>query len=289
LNYNLRKKLAPAIFLAPFLIAFVVFLAYPIVYSFILSFTKFTGGVTSFVGIRNYKYLLTDNLFYQSILTTFIILIIQVPVMTFLALIFGSLLNSALVKFKGIFRMFIFMPVLIDAVSYSIIFSLFFNSNGGLVNNLLKSFGLSGLDWFGSGTLALVVILIAITWRWTGYNSVIMLAGLQNVSNDLYEAASIDGANTFVKFFKITIPQLKPVLIFSIFNSLNGTLQLFTEPYVLTQGGPANATMTVVVYLYKTAFKNFNYGVAAAGSYILAIIIAVLTLIQLRVMREDKA
>lgn len=121
----------------------------------------------------------------------------------------------------------------------------------------------------------------------TGYNSIIMLSGLQNIPGELYEAASIDGAGAFVKFMKITIPQLKPVIIFSVFNSINGTIQLFTEPQLLTQGGPSNATMTAVLYLYQTGFKNFNFGVASAGSYIIAIIVAILTLIQLRVTKED--
>jgi lactose/L-arabinose transport system permease protein len=134
----------------------------------------------------------------------------------------------------------------------------------------------------------MIVVMLALTWRWTGYNSVIMLAGLQNIPRDIYEAADIDGANTLTKFIKITIPQLKPVILFSVFNSINGTFQLFTEPNVLTQGGPANATTTMVLYLYKTAFTDLNFGVASAGSYILAIIIAALTLVQLRVMREDK-
>jgi lactose/L-arabinose transport system permease protein len=133
-NNKLRKKLAPLIFLAPFLIVFVVFMAYPILYSILLSFEKYTGGVTKFVGFKNYAFLLTEAPFYQSMLTTFIILIIQVPIMTILAMIFSNMMNSALIKAKGIFRMFIFMPVLIDAVSYSIIFSLFFNVNSGLVN-----------------------------------------------------------------------------------------------------------------------------------------------------------
>lgn len=288
LDYKLRRKLAPVIFLAPFLIIFIIFEAYPIVYSLGLSFTKFSGGVMTFVGLRNFKYLLTEQLFYQSIWNTFIILLIQVPIMTLLALIFGSLMNSALVKIKGIFRMIIFMPVLIDAVSYSIIFGLFFNSNDGLINGILKGIGFPAQNWFGSGNLAIIVIMIAITWRWTGYNSIIMLSGLQNVSNDLYEAASIDGANAFVKFWRITIPQLRPVIIFSVFNSINGTLQLFTEPNLLTQGGPANSTMTIVLYLYKTGFRAFNFGVASAGSYVLTIIIAVLTLIQFRVMGEGK-
>jgi lactose/L-arabinose transport system permease protein len=287
LGYKLKQKLAPVIFIGPFLIVFAIFMLYPILYSIVLSLGKYRAGNIVFVGLKNYQYLLTEGLFYKSLLNTFIILIIQVPCMTVLALIFGCLLNSAIVKGKGLFRMFTFMPVLIDAVSYSVVFSLLFSENGGFVNNILNVFGISSQNWFSSGPLAISVIMIALTWRWTGYNSVIMLSGLQNISNDLYEAASIDGANTFVKFWKITIPQLKPVLLFSIFNSINGTLQLFTEPNLLTSGGPANSTMTAVLYLYKVGFKQFNFGIASAGSYILAILIAVLTFIQLHVTKED--
>lgn len=287
MGFKLKRKLAPVLFLGPFLIIFLIFMVYPIIYSIVLSFSKYRHGKIIFAGLKNYTYLLTDQMFFQSLKVTFTILLIQVPIMTILALIFGTMLNSQIIKLKGIFRMFIFMPVLIDAVSYSIIFSLFFNENGGLINNLLNIFGLQSLHWFQSGPLALFVIMFAITWRWTGYNSVIMLAGLQNISGDIYEAASIDGANAFVQFWKITVPQLKPVIIFSVFNSINGTLQLFTEPQLLTQGGPANSTLSAVLYLYQTGFKSFNFGVASAGSYILAIIIAILTLLQFRVTKED--
>jgi lactose/L-arabinose transport system permease protein len=262
-------------------------MAYPIFYSLVLSFCKYRAGRTTFVNIKNYAYLLTEGLFYRSLGNTMLILLIQVPIMILLSLIFGSLLNSMLIKLKGMFRMFVFMPVLIDAVSYSIVFSLLFSENGGLANSLLEKMGIGAQQWFSNGFLAMALIIIALTWRWTGYNSVIMLSGLQNISNDLYEAASIDGANSFVKFWKITIPQLKPVIIFAVFNSINGTLQLFTEPQLLTQGGPANSTLTTVLYLYQIGFKNFNFGVASAGSYILAIIIAIMTLLQLRVTKED--
>ena len=287
MGYKLKQKLAPVIFIGPFLIAFIIFMVYPIFYSIILSFSKYRAGKIVFTGIKNYSYLFTDALFYKSLLNTFIILIIQVPIMTIFALILGCFLNSALIKGKGLFRMFTFMPVLIDAVSYSIIFSLFFNENGGLINNMLNALGIASQPWFSNGFLAMTVIIFAVTWRWTGYNSVIVLSGLQNISEDLYEAASIDGANYFIKFWKITIPELKPVILFSVFNSINGTLQLFTEPNLLTQGGPANSTMTAVLYLYQTGFKSFNFGVASAGSYILAIIIGVLTLIQFRATKED--
>ena len=288
-GYKLRRKFAPVIFIGPFLLNFLIFMVYPIFYSLVLSFCKYRAGRITFVNIRNYTYLLTESLFYKSLLNTFIILIIQVPIMILLALIFGNLLNSALIRLKGLFRMFTFMPVLIDAVSYSIVFSLLFSENGGFINSVLKTMGISPLQWFSNGPLAMALIIIALTWRWTGYNSVIMLSGLQNIPNDLYEAASLDGANSFQKFWKITIPQLKPVIIFAVFNSINGTLQLFTEPQLLTQGGPANATMTTVLYLYQTGFKDFNFGVASAGSYILAVIIAVLTLLQLHVTKEDEA
>jgi len=287
MNYKMRKKLVPAIFIGPFLINFLVFMVYPIFYSIVLSFSKFRSGKVTFTGLKNYTYLLTENLFYKSLWNTFTIMIVQVPIMIILALIFGCLLNSILIKGKGLFRMFTFMPVLIDAVSYTIIFSLFFSENGGLVNNILQVFGVSSQQWFSNGTLATAMIIVALTWRWTGYNSIIMLSGLQNISNELYEAASIDGANMFVKFWKITIPQLKPVIMFAVFNSINGTLQLFTEPQLLTQGGPANSTMTAVLYLYQTGFKNFNFGVASAGSYILAIVIAIFTLLQFRVTKEE--
>lgn len=287
MGYSLKKKLSPFIFIAPFLVVFAVFMVYPIFYSVVLSFSKYRAGDIVFVGLKNYTYLLTEPLFYKSLLNTFIILLIQVPIMTLLSLVLGNLLNSALIHGKAFFRMFTFMPVLIDAVSYSIIFSLFFNENGGFVNSILKVFGMSSLHWFSSGPLAMTVIILALTWRWTGYNSIIILSGLQNISADLYEAADIDGATSIVKFWKITVPQLKPVIMFCVFNSINGTLQLFTEPQLLTQGGPANATMTSVLYLYQTGFKNFNFGVASAGSYILAIIIAIMTLIQFRVTKED--
>lgn len=287
MGYKLKRKLAPLVFLGPYLIVFLLFMIYPIIYSVILSFGKYRAGKIVFVGIKNYSYLLTDPLFFQSLKVTFTILIIQVPIMTLLALVLGTMMNSLLIKLKGLFRMFTFMPVLIDTVSYSIIFSLFFNENGGLINNMLNAFGIASLKWFQSGPLAMFVIMFAITWRWTGYNSVIMLAGLQNISGDLYEAADIDGANSFVKFWRITIPQLKPVIIFSVFNSINGTLQLFTEPQLLTQGGPANSTLSSVLYLYNTGFKSFNFGVASAGSYILAIIIAILTFLQFRATKEN--
>jgi lactose/L-arabinose transport system permease protein len=286
LGYRLRKKLAPILFIGPFLILFASFCVYPIFYSVFLSFMKLRGYETAFVGFKNYQYILTTPLFYKSMANTFEFLVIQVPLMTALALIFGALLNSASIRLKGMFRLIIFMPVLVDAVSYSIVFSLFFNPTVGLINNFLSVFGVAAIPWTTSGIFAKLVIVFAVTWKWTGYNSVIMLSGMQNIPGELYEAASIDGASAARQLVSITIPSLKPVIVFSVVNSINGMLQIFAEPNIITSGGPFNETLSMVLYLYKTAFVNNNYGVAAAGSYVLAFIIILLTYLQMRVARE---
>lgn len=288
-NVNLiaKRKFVPWIFLLPFLTIFVVFKIYPTLYSMYVSFTSYRGGHFIWAGTKNFKFIVSDPIFKKSIYNTFIILLIQVPIQTFLALVLASLLNIPRMKMKGLFRMMIFMPVLIDTVSYSIVFLLFFNnSSGGLCNSLLGLCGISPLQWMNKGILAKIVIIAAVTWRWTGYNMVIILGGLQNVSQELYDAASIDGASKIKKFFSITIPSIRPVLVFSVIFSVNGILQLFTEPDLITKGGPINETLTVVQYLYNVGFTAFNYGVASAGAYILAIIIGFLTFIQLRVTRE---
>jgi len=282
-----KRNIMPFVFLAPFLIIFVVFMAYPTIYSIAISFMKFKAGHFTFNGIKNFSFLFTDPLFYKSIKNTIIILIIQVPLQTIFVLIVASFLNIQNIKFKGLFRMFTFMPVLIDTVSYSIVFGLFFNAENGLVNKIIELAGGQGANWLNVGVLAKAVIIIALTWRWTGYNTVIILGGLQNISSELYEAASIDGASKIKQFFYITIPGVKQVLMFSVILSVNGTLQLFTEPYLLTAGGPVNETLTVVQYLYNTGFRSFNFGVASAGSYVLAIMIGIVTLIQMKVTKED--
>lgn len=288
MNVCMKKKLTPYLFLMPFLILFIVFMVYPTFYSLAISFMRYRTGKFEWVGLANFKFLLSDSVFLKSIANTFIILIIQVPVMTVAAAILASLLNMGNLRGKGIFRMFIFMPILIDAVSYSIVFSLLFNNNeGGFINGIIVSLGGQPLEWMNNGWLAKIVIVTAVTWRWTGYNMIMILGGLQNISSDLYEAAAIDGAGKIKRFFAITIPGVKPVLIFSVVLSVTGVLQLFTEPNLITHSGPSNETLTMVQYLYNIGFKQFNFGVSAAGAYILAIMVGVLTWIQLKVTKED--
>lgn len=284
------KKATPYLFLFPFLLLFAVFMIYPIFYSLAISFMKYKAGEFTFVGITNYRYLFNDPLFKQCIVNTVLILIFQVPAMIGLALVLACILNNKNLRGKGFFRLCVFLPILIDTVSYSIEFSLLFNNKEtGLVNIFLGMIGIGAQPWMNDGTLAKAVIVAAVTWRWVGYNMIILLSGLQAIPQELYEAASIDGAGRIKKFLYITIPGVWPVLIFAIILAVNGTLQLFTEPYLITNGGPLNKTMTIVQYLYNMGFKKFNYGVASAGAYILAVAIAILTFMQLKVSRREES
>ena len=263
-------------------------MAYPTVYSVLLSFMKLRASKFTFVGLKNFQFLFTDPLFGKAIINTFVILVVQVPIQTMLALILANFLNAGRLRAKGLFRMFTFMPVLIDTVSYSVVFLLFFNNDpNAIANGFLSFLGVPALPWLNVGILSKIVIIIAVTWRWTGYNTVILLGGLQSISSDLYEAASIDGASKIKQFFAVTLPGVKPVLVFSLILSVNGILQLFTEPNLITKGGPTNETLTIVHYLYNTGFSNFNYGVASAGAYVLAIMIGVLSFIQMRLTKEE--
>ena len=287
MSYKWKMKIAPWCFIAPFLIVFVLFAVYPVFYSIVLSFGTYRGGGVSFQGLRNYEFLLSDEAFLEAILNTFKIGIIQVPIMIFLALVLACLLNAKKIKGKGFFRMAIFIPVLIDAVSYSVIFSLLFNDQG-FVNNVISGLGFTPPSWYTDPWLATFMIVIAQTWKWTGYNTIIILSGLQNIPGELYEAASIDGANRVQQFFRITIPMLRNMILLVMVTSVNGAVQMFTEPNIITHGGPTGSTTTVMLYLYNMGFKNFNFGIACAGSYVVVFIAVILTLIQMRAGKEKE-
>ncbi|MEK5379912.1 carbohydrate ABC transporter permease [Niallia sp. FSL W8-0635] len=283
----ITPKTVPYIFVGPALLLFIAFTVYPIIASFLLSFQTKVAGVYTFSGFANYTRLFSDPLFYKALGNTFIILIVQVPIMLFLAVILASVLNSGLLRMKGFYRVAFFTPAVTSLVAASIIFVLLLNTDYGLINYVLTSMGLEKVRWLTDPFWAKVSLILVTTWRWTGYNMVILLAGLQNIPNSLYEAASIDGASTIKKFFYITIPQLKPVLLFTFVMSTIGSFQLFDEPYNLTNGGPNNATITITYYLYNQGFSFFNFGYASAIAYVIVLFIAVLSWIQFKVVRND--
>lgn len=285
MNKKFLKKATPYLFLAPFFIIFSIFMIYPIFNSLYLSFTSAQGIVQTWVGFENYINILTDKVFWKSLLNVFIVLIVQVPLMLFLGTILSSFLNSEKLKFKGFFRLLIFLPVLIDLVTYSIVFSILFQEQYGIVNYVLNLMHLPSIMWLSNPIWARILIMIAVTWRWTGYNTVIILAGLQSIDNSLYEAADIDGAGPVTKLVKITLPLLTPVLLFCAIMSTIGTVQLFTEPQLLTVGGPNNSTLTPIMYLYQYGFQNFKFGYASAVAYVITFIVFVMSLIQIKLSK----
>lgn len=281
------KSYIPYLFIAPAVILFSVFMLYPIISSFILSFQTGQGATLTFVGLDNYKRLLSDEIFHTALKNTFILLVIQVPIMVLLALVLASLLNSALLRMKGFFRVTFFLPAVTSLVAYSIIFSIML-MNDGVVNQLLTSLGFKAIPWLNDPFWAKASLIIAMTWRWVGYNMVIYLAGLQNIPEELYEAASMDGASRIRQFFFITVPQLKPVILFTVVLSTIGTLQLFDEPFVLTKGGPSDATLTIGMYLYQTGFRYFDFGYASTIAYVIVILIGIMTFIQFKITGDQE-
>lgn len=285
LTVNQKYNITGWIFLLPATILIFAMNFYPMLQALILSFKTGIGNNQVWGGISNYKRLLEDSVFWTSLKNNFFYLIIQVPVMLILAIILASLLNKKDLKFKGLYRTAIFLPCCTALVSYSIIFKTLF-AYDGYINTVLLNLGLisSRINWLGQTSTAKIIIIIALIWRWTGYNMVFYLAGLQNIDESLYEAARIDGAGAIKAFMKITVPLLRPTILLTTIMSINGTLQLFDESVNLTNGGPANSTLTMSHYIYKVSFEyNSQFGYAAAMSYIIFILVAVLSFIQMKV------
>ena len=239
----------------------------------------------TFNGLGNYQRMLSDSTFKKAFGNTFLYLLVQVPIMLFLALIVSNILNDKKLKFKGLFRTALFLPCITSLVSYSLIMKSLFSANG-LVNNFLTQLHLidAPIQWLTDPFWAKVLIIFAITWRWTGYNMIFFISGMQNIDPSIYEAAEIDGASKWDQIFKITIPNLRPIILFTTITSTIGTLQLFDEVQNITGGGPANATTTLSQYIYNLSYKfTPNFGYAAAVSFVIVIAIVILSIIQTKI------
>jgi lactose/L-arabinose transport system permease protein len=285
LTLKRRQSLVGWIYIFPAALLIVVMSFYPMIKALILSFKTGVSNNMKWAGVYNYTRLVQDKVFIQALLNTFIYLLIQVPIMLILALILASILNKPSLKCKGLFRTLIFLPCATSLVSYSIIFRTLFAING-YINTVLIHLGIlsTGYNFLGHPNSARMVIIIALIWRWTGYNMVFYLSGLQNIDSSVYEAAKLDGASKSQTFWKITVPLLKPMILLTAIMSTNGTLQLFDESVNLTNGGPANASITLSHYIYNLSFKYMpNFGYAAAISYVILVIVAVLAFLQMKV------
>ena len=280
-----RRKMVGWFFLIPGVALILALSFYPAIRALITSFKTGTGVNMTWCGLSNYIRIFQDKVFLQSIKNCFFYLIIQVPVMLIMGMVLATLLNNPKLRCKGLFRTAIFLPCATSLVAYAIIFRSLFATDG-FINMLLVKIGIleNGYNFLAHPTSAKIVIIIALIWRWTGYNMVFYLAGLQNIEYSVYEAAKIDGANPFQIFFKITVPLLKPTILMTAIRSTTGTLQLFDESVNLTQGGPANASITMSHYIFNKAFQGVpNFGYTSAMSFIILIMVAVLALVQMKV------
>jgi lactose/L-arabinose transport system permease protein len=276
-------------FLAPYLLIFAVFWIWPIISSFLISFQATRTLPWRFAPGFNWGRLISDPAFYNALRNTLLILVIQVPVMIALATVMAVLLNSPLLKARGLFRFAFFAPVVVGEVAYSAIFRLMFNADFGIINKLIGFVGIAPIAWATNSTAAMALLIMAVTWRWAGYNAIIILAGLQSIPQDVYEAATLDRVSKVRQFFFITLPLLKPIIVFCVVLSIIGTMQLFTEPFLITnRGGPGQATETLGLLLYRQGFVSLNFGYASAVAYTMAGLAIAISLVQFWLARDRK-
>jgi ABC-type sugar transport system permease subunit len=279
------------LFISPFYISFLIFGLFPILFSIYLSFHSWKGlGPMEFVGLKNYVFLtgVGGKIFWQSILNGVLLFLIYVPIMTFLAIVLAVLLNSKRTRFFQAYRTAIFAPYVTSMVAAGFTFRLLLSKNGGLFNIALTSVGLPGVPWLDNIWWARISLSLLIIWGWLGYNMVLMLAGLQTIPRELNEAALIDGATPTQALFRVTIPLLRPVILFSVVLSTMGSFGLFNEVMALTGGGPMRATLTPLVYLYGIGFRDFQFGRASAQAYVYFALIFALTYFQFRINRREE-
>ncbi len=278
-------------FVMPALVLLGVFMIYPIVWSLWMSFQTGRGMQFSFGGLTNIIRLTQDPVFIRALTNTLTFLAIQVPIMLVLALLFATALNNSELWGRSIFRTAIFLPCVTSLVAYSVTFKSMFAADG-IINQMLLALHVIGspIPWLADPFWAKVVVISAITWRWTGYNMIFYLAAMQNIDRSIYEAARIDGVPAWARFWYITVPMLKPVILFTAVISTIGTLQLFDEPNLLTAGGPSDSTLTLSMYIYNLSFKFMpSFGYAATVSYVIVILVAILSFFQFLAARDRRA
>lgn len=284
------STLAPYIFISPFYLIFLTFGLLPILFSLVTSLYDWRGAkATGFIGLQNYQVLFADPALYKSLLNTLYVWLGSVPPMILLALIFAVLLDAKWLRFRQGFRVSYFLPVVTSLVITGLVFGHLFSSSYGLVNGILGRLGVEPINWLAEPAWMKLVLILALLWRWTGNDMVIMLAGLQSIPIDLYEAAQVDGATAVQSFWRITVPLMRPVILFDAIISTIGTFNLFAEPFILfgPGGGMAQAGLVTGTFLYQNSFVYFKFGYGAAIAWVLAAIIITLSLIQLKLGNRE--
>lgn len=289
-----RYVSAAYLFLTPAMTAIFVFFFLPVLAALLMSFTDFDiyslGDISRarFVGFANYFDLFHNPLFWKALRNTAYFVVVGVPLSILASMLAATAINSKLLRFKSFFRLSFFLPVVTTLVAVAVIWRYIYHTQFGLLNYLLRFAGISPKDWLGDPRWAMPALVIMAVWKGFGYNMIIFIAGLQNIPETLYEAARLDGANGWQEFRSITLPMLTQTTGFITITTLIGYCQFFAEPYVMTDGGPLNSTLSIVLLMYKEGFKFWRMGYSAAIAFILFGIILIITLIQLRVQKSHE-
>lgn len=290
---TLRENLTGWAFALPFVLIFGIFLLGPIIASLVLSFTDF--GLrdlrnplgTDFIGLDNYIQLFGDAKFLIALFNTAYFVVVGVPLTLIAGLAVAVLLDRGIRRFRTAFRVGYYLPVVTSIVAIAVVWRYVLNPDVGLVNMALGSIGVDGPDWLANPALAMPSIIAMAVWRNLGFAMVVFLAGLQTIPSSLYEAASIDGAGRWQAFRHVTLPLLRPTMLFIVVITTIGYLQLFEEPFVMTDGGPLDRTLSISMYMYRQGFQFFHQGYAAAIAYVLFILVAIVAFIQFRILRPE--
>jgi multiple sugar transport system permease protein len=291
----LTRHLAGWVFVAPAVIALAVFFAIPVLAALAMSLTDFDIYALAdlrnlrFVGLDNYAQLLQNPLFWQALGNTLFFVVVGVPLSIGLSLGAAMLLNSPLARAQAFYRTALFAPVVTTLVAVAVVWRYLFHTRYGWLNHALAGLGIAPIDWLGDPAWAMPAIIVLSVWKNFGYNMVILLAALQAIPPDLYEAARLDGARRWALFRHITLPGIAPMLLVVSILTMAGHFQIFAEPYVMTQGGPAQATVTVLYLMYEEGFKWWSLGTASAVAFVLFVIMFAITLLQMRVSRHAQA
>jgi multiple sugar transport system permease protein len=283
-------RFAPYIFISPFFILFILFFLFPTAFALVLGFFNWRGlGQPEFFELRNYERLMRDPIFWQSVQNTIFYSSFSLFIITPLALLEAMALNAKALRFKTLWRILYFAPIVTSSVAVAIVFRMLYNREFGIFNHMLIALGGTPVDWLGDPAWVKLTVMGLVTWRWTGLLAVYFLAGLQSIPEELHEAAAIDGANALQRFRYVTLPSLRPVILFVSVIVMIGSLQIFDDPQVLfgaaTPGGPANAGLSMVQYLYSRGIGDLLYGYASAVGLLLFLGIFILSLVQFRILR----
>lgn len=282
-----RKKILPYLLVSPYVIHFILFVAFPVGFSIVLTFHKWNIiSPMEFTGLNNYIRLFNDKTFLKSMGNTIIFLLIHIPLQIVFALFLAEILNQK-IKLRGVFRGAFFLPVIVSGVVVTILWQQLYGYDTGLLNRLLIMIGLDKVGWLTDPNIAMASIAVMATWKNVGLYIVLFLVGLQTVPTQYYEAADLEGATHTQKFFKITLPMINPTIFMVMILSTIGGFSLFIEPYIMTGGGPLNSTVSAVLYIYKQGFFYYHMGYAATLGLFFAFIILAVIMIQKKFIEKD--